>query len=59
MTFDQQIQLLDETLGRALTKTTLDHLVHNDMVRGVGHYNDVEYVPSTINNPFSEIKGTK
>ena len=42
-----------------LCSITLDHLVHNDMVRGVGHYNDVEYVPSTINNPFSEIKGTK
>ena len=59
MTFVEQIQLLDKTLGRALSKTTLDRLVHNDMVRGVGHYNDVEYVPSTINNPFSEITGTK
>ena len=48
---------MDKTLGGTLTKTKLNRLVHNDMVRGMGHYNDVEYVPT--NNPSSEIKGTK
>ena len=50
---------MDKTLGGTLTKTKLNCPVHNDMVRGTGHYNDVEYVPSTTNNPSSEIKGSK
>ena len=48
-----------KTLGETLTKTKLNRLVHNDMVRGMGHYNDVEYDPSTTNDPPSEIEGTK
>ena len=53
MVFFLQIQLLDKTFRRTLTKPTLDHLARNNMVRGVGHYNGVKYVPSTTNNPFS------
>ena len=54
MVFFLQIQLLDKTFRRTLTKPTLDHLARNNMVREVDHYNDVKYVPSTTNNPFTE-----
>ena len=59
MIFFWQIQLLDKPLRRTLTKTTLDHLAHNNMVRRVDHYNGVKYVPSTTNNPFSEKQSYK
>lgn len=54
MVFFLQTQLLDKTFRRTLTKPTLDHLARNNMVREVDHYNDVKYVPSTTNNPFTE-----
>ena len=52
--FFLQIQLLDKTFRRTLTKPTLDHLARNNMVREVDHYNGVKYFPSTTNNPFTE-----
>ena len=42
--FFQQIQLLDKTFCRTLTKTTLDHLARNNMVKRVGLCNCVKYV---------------
>ena len=48
----QQIQLMEKTLRRTLTKTTLDHLARNNMARKVDHFNGVQYVSSTTNDPF-------
>ena len=50
----QRIQLKDKTLRRTLTKTTLDHLARNNMARKVDHFNGVQCVSSTTNDPFSE-----
>ena len=59
MIFFQQIQLLDKTLRRTLTKRTLDHLGHNKMVRSVGLFNNVKYVSRKTNDPFPVLRKAK
>ena len=55
----QQIQLKDKTLRRTLTKTTLDHLARNNMARKVDHFNGVQCVSSTTNDPFPVLRKAK
>ena len=47
MVFFPQIQLMEKTLRRTLTTTTLDHLARNNMLREVGRFNGVKYVSNT------------
>ena len=55
----QQIQLKDKTLRSTLTKTTLDHLARNNMARKVDHFNGVQCVSSTTNDPFPVLRKAK
>ena len=55
----QRIQLKDKTLRRTLTKTTLDHLARNNMARKVDHFNGVQCVSSTTNDPFPVLRKAK
>ena len=50
---------MDKTLRRSLTKTTLDHLARNNMARKVDHFNGVQYVSSTTNDPFPVLRKAK
>ena len=50
---------MDKTLRRTLTKTTLDHLARNNMARKVDHFNGVQYVSSTTNDPFPVLRKAK
>ena len=49
---------MDKTLRRTLTKTTLDHLARNNMLREVGRFNGVKYV-SNISDSFSVLGKAK
>ena len=49
---------MDKTLRRTLTKTTLDHLARNNMLRKVGRFNGVKYVSNTSDS-FSVLRKAK
>ena len=50
---------MEKTLRRTLIKTTLDHLARNNMARKVDHFNGVQYVSSTTNDPFPVLRKAK